>query len=248
MGEFSCSVSTSQGMGICMSEEGEAQKRQTALNAGDNKQIAKNGHALPSDDLAPESLLQREYLKSIFITLDSDLNGFIDASELKAFDGLTEQQQKEIFAQMDKQKYRDGRVGLDEFLLFWTAASEQTMSMDDFMTQEDDQREVVLEQELRKGQWFTHATRLFNEIDKNNDNTLDLEEYRRWVAASPDRAKLFIPSFDDSSAESILASAKRSWDAMDLDQDGALTHEEFKTGYLDGMSKSFNCQDNTNRA
>ena len=128
--------------------------------------------------------------------------------------------------------------------------SEQTMSMDDFMTQEDDteQREIVLEQELRKGQWFTHATRLFNEIDKNNDNTLDLGEYCRWVAASPDRAKLFIPSFDDSSAECILASAKRSWDAMDLDQDGALTQEEFKSGYLDGMSKSFNCQDNTNRA
>ena len=177
-----------------MSEEGEAQKRQTALNAGDNKQIAKDGQALPTDDLASESLLQREYLKSIFITLDSDLNGtffaahlgppspdtsstilsaqpsqsyvpsavlcafsglmclhslmclyslmclqrscvpssavscsgFIDASELKAFDSLTEQQQKEIFAKMDKQKYRDGRVGLDEFLLFWTSAIEQT--------------------------------------------------------------------------------------------------------------------------
>jgi len=257
-------------MGICSSDESEADKRQSALNAGQNKEIAKTKQALPTDELAPISTLQREYLKSIFITLDADLNGFIDVAELREFDGLSEQQQAAIFVKMDKQKYRDGRVGLDEFLLYWTAAIEQTSwgevqkqtqelvvsSLDEEMNFEDfkatgnnsDEKQEALVQELRRTKWFSNATTLFKEIDKNSDKQLSLDEYCRWVAANTDRAKKFIPTLDDTNAEAIVQSAKAGFAAMDTDNDGTLSEHEFEVGYLDGMASCFKCKDNTQRA
>ena len=97
---------------------------------------------MPKDKLASEELLQREYLKSIFITLDQDLNGtalnhsrwnsqfqfagFISQDELREFDELSAEQQQKLFAAMDKQRCKDGRVGLDEFLAYWICAIEAT--------------------------------------------------------------------------------------------------------------------------
>ena len=100
-----------------------------------------SSQALPKDKLASEELLQREYLKSIFITLDQDLNGitlnhsrwnsqfpagFISQDELREFDELSAEQQQKLFAAMDKQRCKDGRVGLDEFLAYWICAIETT--------------------------------------------------------------------------------------------------------------------------
>ena len=126
--------------------------------------------------------------------------------------------------------------------------TDKAMSMEDFMASGDDdqQRGEAVLQELCNTLWLEKAKLLFGEIDKNEDGQLSNEEYCSWVCNNTDRAKLFIPTLDTASSETIQATANESWTLTDLDGNGSLSAEEFEKGYVAGMTQCYT--DNATRA
>lgn len=183
---------------------------------------------------------QREHLRSVFTSLDTDGSGFLVISELQKFNKALPDS---LFEQMDS-GCKDGRVGLDEFMAYWESAVakvgwDSVKKGSSELLVKTTGKEVdyavnkkQLIEEMRES-WTARAQRKFDEIDKDKDGQLTSEEFQEWATKNQDAAKLFVPSLDVASGfDKLLKKHDQDWD-------WSLNSTEFADMYIENMATSF---------